>query len=151
MIINATVTVAAGWGGVHPDHRVRSGDGPLSARGRPSTVKGALRFLRKWPLATLDRGASAPPPVSDQGQARACPDRTRAIPSKVRTVRGSCPACSQQCSQGARRLRTQMYRHGRPDQHADHLACGPPPTCKRQVCRGAIPERWHGSLAGGTL
>jgi hypothetical protein len=28
-----------------------------------------LRFLRKWPSATPDRGASAPPPVSTKGQA----------------------------------------------------------------------------------
>jgi len=52
-------------------------------RGRPSTVNGASRFLRKWPTATLDRGASAPPPVRNKGQAGACPDRTRAIPCKV--------------------------------------------------------------------
>src|SRR5579859_2526702 len=36
---------------------LRSGDGPLSVRRHPSTVNGASRFLRKWPSATIDRGA----------------------------------------------------------------------------------------------
>ena len=50
-----------------------SGNGPLSMRRYPSTVKGALRFLRKWPLATLDRGASIPPPGGSQGPGRSLP------------------------------------------------------------------------------
>ena len=68
--------------------KLGSGDGPLSVRGCPSTVKGALlRFLRKWPMATLDRGASAPLRSATEGQARACPDRTRAIPCKGEGIR----------------------------------------------------------------
>ena len=44
-----------------------AGDGLLSVRRHPSTVKGASRFLWKWPPATLDRGASVPPLVRNQG------------------------------------------------------------------------------------
>ena len=68
----------------------RSGDDPLSVRGHPSTVKGASRFLRKWPPATLDCGASVPPPDRTKSQAGACPDRPRAIPCTVQA--GSMPA-----------------------------------------------------------
>jgi hypothetical protein len=50
-----------------------SGDGPLSVRRYSSTVKGASRFLRKWPLATLDRGASIPSPGGSQGPGRSLP------------------------------------------------------------------------------
>jgi hypothetical protein len=50
-----------------------SGDGPLSVRRHPSTVNGASRFLRKWPSATIDRGASVPPPDKDQGPGRSLP------------------------------------------------------------------------------
>src|SRR6185437_3501121 len=41
--------------------RLRSGDSPLSVRGCPSTVKGASRFLRKWPPATLERRSLCTP------------------------------------------------------------------------------------------
>jgi hypothetical protein len=34
----------------------------------------------------LSGGASAPPPVRDQGQAGACPDRMQAVPCNVRVV-----------------------------------------------------------------
>ena len=68
------------------------GDGPLSVRGCPSTVKGASRFLRKWPSVTLDRGVSLHPFRSEtKGQAGACPDRTRATPCKVPLVTGEIP------------------------------------------------------------
>jgi hypothetical protein len=53
-----------------------SGNGPLSVRRYPFTVKGALRFLRKWPLATLDRGASIPPPGESQGPSESLPGPT---------------------------------------------------------------------------
>jgi hypothetical protein len=43
-----------------------SGDSPLSVRRHPSTVNGASRFLQKWPSATIDRGASMPPPARNQ-------------------------------------------------------------------------------------
>ena len=54
-----------------------------SVSGGPSTVKGASRFLRKWPPATLERRSLCTPPARNQGQAGACLDRTRAIPCKV--------------------------------------------------------------------
>jgi hypothetical protein len=59
---------------------------PSSPRCWPgcSPDSGASRFLQKWPSATIDRGASVPPPTRTKGQARACPDRTRAIPCNVR-------------------------------------------------------------------
>jgi hypothetical protein len=71
---------------------VRSGDGPLSVRSRPSTVKDSLREVLS---------AKQPPPASltaeplrllrpeDKGEAGACPDRTRAIPCPVRAVTGT--------------------------------------------------------------
>jgi hypothetical protein len=65
-----------------PEIRPRSGDGPRSVRRRPSAVNGASRFLRKWPPATLDRGASTPPPASIMGQAE--PARTGRGPSPAR-------------------------------------------------------------------
>ena len=50
--------------------KLGSGDGPLSVRGRPSTVKGPLHPLRS----------------ETKGQAEGCPDRTRAIPCTVQAV-----------------------------------------------------------------
>ncbi len=75
-----------------------AGDGPLSVRARPSSLKhdcdrratstgGKSRVnvhtkscLILEPLRTLRSGT--------KGQARACPDRTRAIPCKVRAGTG---------------------------------------------------------------
>ena len=78
----------------------RSGDGPLSVRVRPSSIKHdcdrratsaggkclvnvhhAKSCLTLESLRTLRSGT--------KGQARACPDRTRAIPCNVRAVTGS--------------------------------------------------------------
>jgi hypothetical protein len=50
-----------------------TGDGPLSVRRHSSTVNGASRFLRKWPPATIDRGASVPPPARNQGPGTSLP------------------------------------------------------------------------------
>jgi hypothetical protein len=62
-----------------------SGDGPLSVRGRPSTVKSAFTFpfgngLR--PPLTVE--PLHPLRSETKGQAGACPDRIQAIPCKVR-------------------------------------------------------------------
>ena len=71
---------------------VRSGDGPLSVRSRPSTVKDSLRevFLAgKPPPAFLTAEPLRLLRPEDKGEAGACPDRTRAIPCPVRAVTGS--------------------------------------------------------------
>ena len=75
---------------------VRSGDGPLSVRARPSSLK------RDCARRTNDTGGKTPANVhaksrltleplrtlrsETKGQAGACPDRTRAIPCRVRAV-----------------------------------------------------------------
>jgi hypothetical protein len=61
-----------------------SGDGPPSVRRHPSTVNGASRFLKKGPSATIDRGASVPPPGRNQGPGPSLPGPEAAIPCKVR-------------------------------------------------------------------
>lgn len=60
-----------------------SGDGPLSVRGRPSFVKGALRFLRNGLRPPLTGGASAPPPASNYraGPSLPGPDAGHPLPS----------------------------------------------------------------------
>jgi hypothetical protein len=95
----------------------RSGDGPLSVRGCPSTVKGASRLLRKWPTATLERRSLCTPsgqkprarqqpartgrgpsparctshPIGEQCRARCVPDQT-VIPGISRSLRGKPPS-----------------------------------------------------------
>ena len=55
---------------------------PAQCAGMPLHRQGRFRVsFRKWPSATLDRGASAPPPVREQGQVGACPDRRRPSPA----------------------------------------------------------------------
>jgi len=78
--------------GTEPVVKLGSGDGPLSVRGCTSTDQGHPKILSK-PLRRkhlrhppLRVGASAPPPVRNQGPGRACPDQTRAIPCTVRAV-----------------------------------------------------------------
>ena len=46
---------------------------PRMLRGRFSSLKGASRFLRKWPSATLDLGDLGGPWSRKSGQAQACP------------------------------------------------------------------------------
>ena len=91
---------------------LRSGDGPLSVRVRPSSLKRdcdrrttstgerclvnvhAKSRLTLEPLRTLRS--------EDKGQAGACPGRTRAIPCPVRAVTGQFPA-----GRDSRRVRAQ--------------------------------------------
>ena len=76
-----------------PVVRPGSGDGPLSVRGCPSTVKGTRRSFPTAPQKrssgpALDRGASAPPPSRNQGPGGSLPGPTRAIPCTVQAVMG---------------------------------------------------------------
>jgi hypothetical protein len=107
---------------------LRSGDGPLSVRVRPSSLKRdcdrrttstggkclvnvhAKSRLILEPLRTLRS--------EDKGQAGACPDRMRAIPFKARAVtegRGSIPrtcSCCQYCCQATGQWLTDADRCG---------------------------------------
>ena len=69
--------------------KLGSGDGPLSVRGRPSTVKGHPKILSNryaesiFGTHPLSVGASAPLRSETKGQVEGCPDGTRAIPCKL--------------------------------------------------------------------
>jgi hypothetical protein len=70
----------------------------------------------------------------------------------------SASPCSQECSQGTGRQRTQMHRRCRCEQRAGRPACDRPPTCKRQVSGSnpltgshAIPGRQHHLRERNTL
>src|SRR5271157_1855361 len=75
---------------------LRSGDGPLSVRARPSSIKrdcdrratntGEKRLVNVHAKSPLDPGDLRTLRSEDNGQAAACPDRTRAIPCKQRVV-----------------------------------------------------------------
>jgi hypothetical protein len=75
---------------------LRSGDGPLSVRVRPSSLKrdcarratstGGKAPANVHAKSRLTLETTADTPVRDQGPGGACPDRTRAIPCKVRAV-----------------------------------------------------------------
>ena len=80
---------------------LRSGDGPLSVRARPSSLK---RDCGRWTTSTsgkclvdvhaksrLTRVSLRTLRPEDRGQAGACPDRTRAIPCTARAVTGQIP------------------------------------------------------------
>jgi hypothetical protein len=74
---------------------LRSGDGPLSVRARPSSIKRdcdrratstgetCLAHVHAKPRLILEPLRTLR--TEDKGQAGACPDRTRAIPCNVRT------------------------------------------------------------------
>ena len=92
----------AGCQGDPDTEEARSGDGPLSVRSRPSTVKDSLREVssqKKPPPASLTAEPLRPLRPEDKGEATACPDRTRAIPCTVQAVtdrgvllvHGACP------------------------------------------------------------
>ena len=61
---------------------------PRRLRGRSSGLKGASRFLRKWPAATLDPGDLGGPWGRKSGQARACPGQARG--AQAPAVAGGC-------------------------------------------------------------
>jgi hypothetical protein len=75
---------------------LRSGDGPLSVRARPSSIKRdcdrrATSTGEKRLVNVHAKSRLTPEPLralrsEDKGQAGACPDRTRAIPCTVRAV-----------------------------------------------------------------
>ena len=75
---------------------LRSGDGPLSVRARPSSIKRdcdrrATSTGEKRLVNVHAKSRLTPEPLrtlrpEDKGQAGACPDRTRAIPCMVRAV-----------------------------------------------------------------
>src|SRR5271165_1228692 len=91
---------------------LRSGDGPRSVRARPSSIK---RDCDRRTTSTGERclvnvhakSHLTPEPLralrsEDKGQAGACPDRTRAIPCKLRAVTGQPPG-----ERDSRRVRAQ--------------------------------------------
>src|SRR6266567_4131381 len=63
----------AGEGKVQSRGKARVRGWPAQGPGVPLHRQGRFAFLRKWPTATLDRGASAPPPVSNQRPGRSLP------------------------------------------------------------------------------
>jgi hypothetical protein len=73
---------------------LRSGDGPLSVRARPSSPKhdcdrrtmstGGKRLVNGHAKSRLTPESLRTLRPEDKGQAAACPDRSRAIPCKVR-------------------------------------------------------------------
>ena len=75
---------------------LRSGDGPLSIRIRPSSLKrdcdrrttstGERCVVKVHAKSHLTLESLRTLRSADKGQAEACPDRTRAIPCTVRTV-----------------------------------------------------------------
>jgi hypothetical protein len=80
---------------------VATGDGPLSVRARPSSIKRdcdrrATSTGEKRLVNVHAKSRLTPEPLrtlrsETKGQAGACPDRTRAIPCKVRAVTGKVP------------------------------------------------------------
>src|SRR5437660_884149 len=80
---------------------LRSGDGPLSVRARPSRLKRdcsrrATSTGEKFLVNVHAKSRLTPEPLrtlrsEDKGQAGACPDRTRAIPCMVRADRATEP------------------------------------------------------------
>jgi hypothetical protein len=81
---------------------LRAGDGPLSVRVRPSSLKrdrarratstGGTCRVHVHARSRLTPETSADTPARNHGTGRACPDRTRAIPCTVRAVTGPHPA-----------------------------------------------------------
>jgi hypothetical protein len=81
--------------------RLRSGDGPLSVRARPSSIKrdcdrratstGERCLVKVHAKSRLIPETSTDTPVRTKGQAGACPDRTRAIPCTVQAATDSFP------------------------------------------------------------
>ena len=80
---------------------LRSGDGPLSVRARPSSIKrdcdrrttstGEKRLVNVHAKSRLTPEPLRTLRSETKGQAGACPDRTRAIPCTVRAVTGQFP------------------------------------------------------------
>src|SRR5271166_3887048 len=83
-------------GGAKTTAGLRSGDGPLSVRARPSSLKhdcdprttstGEKRQVNVHAKSRLTLEPLRTLRSEDKGQAGACPDRTRAIPCTVRAV-----------------------------------------------------------------
>ena len=69
---------------------------PRRLRGRSSGLKGASRFLRKWPAATLDPGDLGGPWGRKSGQARACPGQARGAQAPRRGGRLRIPGRQEQ-------------------------------------------------------
>jgi hypothetical protein len=130
-----------------PKHRLRSGDGPLSVRGCPSTVKGTRRSF----LTASQKGSSGPT-LERRSLCTPSVQKPRARREPARTGRGPSPArCARQ------RGDSLASRHAFGDQDGDLglLRCTCPRTllgyraglgCRRGlhagqgICRG----RWLG-------